>query len=79
MVGHLRYNCPDCGTKSVVEYDLHKGSLVTVDPEECSNCGYDWTDDLVEMFEGDFDEDLEKSRQKQFVEDINSNLFDDVN
>jgi hypothetical protein len=77
MVGHLRYNCPDCGSKTVVEYELHKGSLITIDPEECPDCSYDWTDDMVGMFEGDIDEDLEESRQNQFVEDLHSNLFDE--
>jgi hypothetical protein len=29
------------------------------------------------MFEGDIDEDLEESRQSQFVEDLHKNLFDE--
>ena len=76
MLGRLKYNCPSCGFKSFVEYELHRGSLTAVDPEGCPDCGYDWTDDLVDMFEGEIDEELEESRHNQFLEDFN-NLFDD--
>jgi hypothetical protein len=72
MIGRLPFHCSECGEKNVIEYELHKGSLISVDPEECPECCYDWTDELVSMFEPEIDEELEETRHRQFELDLNS-------
>jgi hypothetical protein len=84
----LSIRCPKCGVKTLVSYKAKiRGEEYTfeADQNDCPSCEADWSDALEVMVEEDIedyltvviDKELEKERQKQFVEALENYYYDE--
>ena len=73
--------CPECKRSVIISF-ISKHGDISVDPDECPKCGFDWEIDVIEQIEVDidnmlsYDEEIEKLRGDAYHDEVVTCIYD---
>ena len=73
--------CPECKRSVIISF-VSKHGDISVDPDECPKCGFDWEQDIIDQIEVDledspcYDEEMECLRQAEYDSKVITCIYD---